>query len=110
MPRKDFVKEYMDVRSKTFKPTTITTAFLKSGCWPINRGIFTDEDYAPSIAASRRVPRNFPVQFEGGSDDEYPAHSMEDFRSWSPMVDPPFPPTRSTTRFRKHTVTSYNKT
>ncbi|KIL55069.1 hypothetical protein M378DRAFT_58967, partial [Amanita muscaria Koide BX008] len=37
MPRENFVKEYMDVRSKTFKPTTIIAAFRKSGCWPVSR-------------------------------------------------------------------------
>ncbi|KIM43930.1 hypothetical protein M413DRAFT_68191, partial [Hebeloma cylindrosporum] len=31
MPREDFVKEYMAVRSATFKPTTIKQAFRKSG-------------------------------------------------------------------------------
>jgi hypothetical protein len=82
MPREDFVKEYMGVRNKTFKSTTIISAFRKSGCWPINRDVFTDEDYAPSIPTSTTscsVPSSFPVgtpDFE--SDDEYPAYPMED--------------------------------
>ena len=63
MPREDVVKHYMDVRQQTFKKSTIISAFRKSGCWPINPNIFTDEDYAPSIRASTsaiHVPSSFP--------------------------------------------------
>ena len=83
MPREDFVKEYMDVRSKTFKSTTIINAFRKSGCWPVNLDVFTDEDYAPSIptsTSSRHVPGSFPIGIEDPddeSDDETPAYRME---------------------------------
>lgn len=84
MPREDFVKEYMDVRSKTFKSTTIITAFRKSGCWPVNQDVFTDEDYAPSIptsTSSRHVPGSYPVEFEdldneSDASDGNPAHGM----------------------------------
>jgi hypothetical protein len=81
MPREDFIKEYMAVRSKSFKPTTIISAFRTSGCWPVNRDVFTDEDYAPSIptsTVSRHVPSSFPVgvqntqELDDESDDEYP--------------------------------------
>jgi hypothetical protein len=79
MRREDFVKEYMDVRNKTFKSTTIITAFRKSGCWPVSRDVFTDEDYAPSIptsTSSRHVPTSFPgpgiQDFDNKSNDEYP--------------------------------------
>lgn len=64
MPREDFVKEYMEVRKKTFKPTTIRQAFRKSACYPVNYSIFTDEDFAPSITAStssRFVPQSYPL-------------------------------------------------
>ena len=90
MPREDFVKEYMDVRSKTFKPTTIVTAFRKSGFWPVNRDVFTDEDYAPSIPTSTsscHVPSSFPVgiqDLDDESNDEYPAVS----KSPSPVEYP----------------------
>lgn len=83
MPREDFVKEYMDVRSKTFKSTTIINAFRKSGCWPVNLDVFTDEDYAPSIptsTSSHHVPGSFPVGIEDlddESDDETPAYRIE---------------------------------
>jgi hypothetical protein len=64
MLREDFVREYMQVCSKTFKPTTIIAAFWKSGCWPVNCDIFTDEDFAPSIPTStsaHHVPSSFPI-------------------------------------------------
>jgi hypothetical protein len=82
-PREDFVKEYVDVCSKTFKSTTIITAFRKSSCWPVNCDVFTDEDYAPSIPMStslHHVPSSFPVgiqDLDDESDDEYPAYPME---------------------------------
>ena len=64
MPREDFVKEYMNVRSASFKATTIQTAWRKSGCWPIDQTVFQDEDYAPSISTSSstlHVPTSFPI-------------------------------------------------
>lgn len=78
MPREDFVKEYMAVRSETFKPTTIVTAFRKSGCWPVNRDVFTDNTYAPSIptsTSSLHVPSSFPVRNQDEPDNEYPAYA-----------------------------------
>lgn len=87
MLREDFVKEYMDVRSKTFKSTTIITAFQKSGCWPVDRDVFVDEDYAPSIptsTSSHHIPSSFPLVPDVGiqdpdnkSDNEFPAYPME---------------------------------
>jgi hypothetical protein len=84
----------MDVRSKTFKPTTITAAFRKSGCWPVNCGVFADEDYAPSIPTSTstfHVPSSFPLATDtmtkaqvpdqdpdNDSDDDSPAYPMDD--------------------------------
>lgn len=64
MPRENFVKEYMDVRRTTFKESTIRAAWKKSGCWPIDRTVFKDDDYAPSIltsTSSSHVPDSFPV-------------------------------------------------
>ena len=52
MRREDFVKEYMRVRKESFRPSTIISAFKKSGAWPIDRTVFTDDDYAPSIPYS----------------------------------------------------------
>lgn len=64
MSREDFIKEYMDVRSTSFKESTIRTAWRKSGCWPIDQTVFKDDDYAPSISTSTstpHVPDSFPV-------------------------------------------------
>jgi hypothetical protein len=64
MLHKDFVKEYMEVHHRTFKPTTIITAFQKSGCWPVNCNVFTDVYYTPSILTSTsscHVSSCFPV-------------------------------------------------
>lgn len=39
-------------------------AWRKSGCWPVDRTVFKDEDYAPSISTSTstpHVPGSFPV-------------------------------------------------
>ena len=77
IPRAQFVKHYMDVRQQSFKATTIRAAFRKTGIWPINRDVFSDKDYAPSIdtsTTSRDVPDSYPVRI----DDEWPEH-----QSWS---------------------------
>ena len=64
MLQEDFVKEYMEVRCTTFKAMTIQTAWRKSGNWPVNPEVFSDEDYAPSIpmsTAASHVPLSFPA-------------------------------------------------
>ena len=69
MPREDFVKEYMAVQYATFKPSTIKQMFKKSGCYPINPSVFSDEDFAPSIPTStsaNHVPPSYPVPAEDG--------------------------------------------
>jgi len=87
MPREDFVKEYMQVRSQTFKSTTIITAFRKSGCWPVNRDVFSDEDFATSVPTStsaRHVPTSFPLVMDShnnnpDSGDESPLCPGRDY-------------------------------
>jgi hypothetical protein len=77
IPRAQFVKHYMEVRQQSFKATTIQAAFRKTGIWPINRNIFSDKDYAPSIDTSttaRDVPDSYPVH----ANDKWPEH-----QSWS---------------------------
>lgn len=72
MPREDFVKEYMAVRNASFKESTLRTAWRKSGLWPINRDIFRNDDYAPSVATSTHasaVPSSYPTH-QSFSDDE----------------------------------------
>ncbi|KAJ3833347.1 hypothetical protein F5878DRAFT_410778, partial [Lentinula raphanica] len=63
MPRENFVKEYVTVRKATFKTSTIKSAWKKSGAWPVNRNVFHDDDYAPSIPYSTHascVPTSYP--------------------------------------------------
>jgi hypothetical protein len=64
MPWEDFVKEYVQVRNATFKPSTIKNAWKKSGNWPINPDVFQDDDYAPStttLTTASHVPDTFPT-------------------------------------------------
>ena len=73
MPREQFVKHYMEVRQKTFKESTIINAFRKSGCWPINPDVFTEEDYTPSITTSTtstHVPSSYPRMATQHEDDQ----------------------------------------
>lgn len=56
MPKEDFVKEYMHIRQETFCLSTVTSAFRKSGTWPIDKTVFTDDNFAPSISHSTEVP------------------------------------------------------
>ncbi len=61
MRKEDFVKEYMAVREKSFKESTIRSAWRASGAWPINPDVFTDQDYAPSIPFSTKA-QDFPSE------------------------------------------------
>ena len=63
MPEEDFVKEYMQVREGSFCPSTIISAFKKSGAWPVDRSIFTEDDFATSIPYSTEAC-NFPPLLE----------------------------------------------
>ena len=59
MPKEDFMKEYMQVREGTFHPSTIISAFKKSGAWPVDNSVFTEDDFATSIPYSTEAC-NFP--------------------------------------------------
>jgi hypothetical protein len=59
MRKEDFIDEYMNVREATFRASTIISAFRKSGAYPINREVFMDDDFAPSIPYSTEA-RDFP--------------------------------------------------
>jgi len=53
----------MTVRQDCFKERTLLQAWKKSGAWPINPNVFTDNDFAPSIPYSTHVhdlPATFP--------------------------------------------------
>ncbi|KAM6490911.1 hypothetical protein JOM56_013615 [Amanita muscaria] len=62
--KKDVIREYMKARESAFKAETIIHAWKKTGMCPLNPGIFTEEDYAPSYATSTsaHVPATFPQQ------------------------------------------------
>ncbi|KIJ34157.1 hypothetical protein M422DRAFT_118962, partial [Sphaerobolus stellatus SS14] len=47
--RETVISEYMKIRAKSITSASIKDAFKKSGLWPINRHIFTDKDFAPSL-------------------------------------------------------------
>ena len=47
-------------------PNNITADFRVSGIEPLNRDIFTDDDFAPSFATDRQTPSS---QFETSSSD-----------------------------------------
>ncbi|KAJ7792538.1 hypothetical protein B0H14DRAFT_2930629 [Mycena olivaceomarginata] len=68
----DIVKEWMDVREKSFKVETIQAAWYKSG---IN--IFTAADFAPSISTSTQLhlPVGFPSVPLSDADDNITAIS-----------------------------------
>ncbi|KAF8209939.1 hypothetical protein K438DRAFT_1960169 [Mycena galopus ATCC 62051] len=64
MPKEDFIREYMVIRAKKFKESTIKSAWKSSGAWPVNPDIFTDQDYAPSIPFFTQtvdLPSSFPI-------------------------------------------------
>ena len=46
MPKDDFIRE------GTFCPSTIISAFKKSGAWPVDNSVFTEDDFATSIPYS----------------------------------------------------------
>jgi len=73
MRKEDFVNEYMDVREASFRSSTIVSAFKKSGTWPINRAVFTNDDFAPSVPYSTEA-HNFPSL----PDDSDPSDSDSD--------------------------------
>lgn len=56
------VKLYMEAREAGMRKSTIEKAFLRSGLNPVNPQIFTDVDYAPSKATSRKsqLPSAYP--------------------------------------------------
>jgi hypothetical protein len=125
MRREDFISEYMQVRQAAMKPSTIISAFKKSGIWPVDRTVFGDDDYAPSIPYSTEVPNvpslpedplrpnnsnsDLESDSESDSDDDTeprPAasrdavHSLGDMDLDLPQTTPTIPPELS------HTVAS----
>ncbi|KIJ52202.1 hypothetical protein M422DRAFT_126211, partial [Sphaerobolus stellatus SS14] len=58
----NFVRNYMEVRTRSASSAIISSAFRKSGIWPFNSEIFTDEDFAPSqhFSTVPVMPATFP--------------------------------------------------
>lgn len=65
--RQQVVKKYMAARTESFKETTILSAWRKSGISPLNPGMFTAEDFGPSIPSSFKapLPNSFPMPHDG---------------------------------------------
>jgi hypothetical protein len=59
MHKENFINEYMQVQQASIRPSIIISAFKKSGTWPIDRTVFNDDDYAPSIPYSTEA-QDFP--------------------------------------------------
>ena len=71
MPKEDFIKK---VRERSFHPSTFMSAFKKSGTWPVDRSVFTEDDLATSILYSTEA-HDFPP--------------LSEFESLSPLnLDP----------------------
>jgi hypothetical protein len=112
MSRSVFVSEYMAVRQDSFKERTILQAWKKSGAWPIDHNVFTDEDFAPSIPYSthaRDLPAAFPSSNHAAPTDPDKSHPASDSDSDSSSdgdldtnnnkrpTEPPMPPSLPTT-------------
>lgn len=94
MCKEDFVNEYMDIREASFRSSTIVSTFKKSGTWPINRAVFMDDNFAPSVPYSTEAhdfpslpePQDDPDLSESNSDsDDSNAESLSHHRNCSPL-------------------------
>ena len=74
--RQQVVKEYMMARTESFKETTILSAWKKSGIVPFNPGVFTSEDFGPSLPLSFKalLPKSFPMQSDNSDSDSPDDH------------------------------------
>jgi DDE superfamily endonuclease len=77
------IQAYINGTRDVLTKSLITKAFAKTGIYPVNRAIFTAEDFAPSRASSTiaYVPDSFPV--EVGSSDPIDTSGTE----WLPESD-----------------------
>ncbi|KIJ43448.1 hypothetical protein M422DRAFT_253326 [Sphaerobolus stellatus SS14] len=97
--RDTVIKEYMKVRDRYFTKPVILRAFCLSGCWPIDRYVFTDEDFGPSESFNGRqtLPASYPKEIRSSSvtaefsDTETVAQALEDDddddESWQGLED-----------------------
>lgn len=61
--RYNVIQEYLKVRDHHMKLSSIQSAFRTTGLFPVNRNVFSDEDFAPSMSSSSKahVPDSFPT-------------------------------------------------
>ncbi|KAG2017412.1 hypothetical protein CC2G_015303 [Coprinopsis cinerea AmutBmut pab1-1] len=73
--RHNVIDEYLKVRSQCINSDLIKKAFEKTGIFPFNPNVFTDEDFAPSRNTSTRahVPASFPPEFPSSDGIEPPS-------------------------------------
>ena len=83
--RQQVVKEYMTARTKSFKESTILSAWKKSGILLFNPGMFTSEDFSPSIPSLFKalLPKSFPMQPDDNDLDSPDDHVSVDDSSES---------------------------
>jgi hypothetical protein len=110
MPKEDFVNEYMGVRQVSIRSSTIISAFKKSGAWPVDQAVFTDDDYAPSVPYSTeaqdfpllpKLPTNSNSNSDSASNSDLPSDSESDSNAETeshPLYShwPPLPTCQST--------------
>ena len=70
--KKNVTKEYINAQNKSFKTETILKAWEKCSIWPINPGIFTEQDYALSFEMSTtiHVLPSYPLEWSPDDEEE----------------------------------------
>ena len=82
----DFPREYYAIRLKTFTPEVIQAAFRKTGISPFDPGIFSDEDFAPSLPTSGQM--ELPAGYPEGSDSDSASESSTSDTEYTAGSDP----------------------
>ena len=59
--KRNFLQYYHAARIKAFKPSTIISAFAKSGIWPLNRTAIPAEAYEPAKATTTQAAMPVPA-------------------------------------------------
>ena len=67
------IPAYIQATRSVMTPDLIAKAFEKTGLYPVNRSIFTPEDFAPSKASSTiaHIPKTFPDAFPSSDPAEH---------------------------------------
>ena len=82
MNRLTVIPAYIQSTRSAMTKDLIAKAFEKTGLYPVNRQIFTEEDFAPSKASSTiaHVPSSFPADFPSSD----PAEACMRACPWAP--------------------------